>query len=352
MRSFASASLTNFFIFLRLNPLFSAETHNSFALHCPATDLYDAHGLVFKVKDYDFIGKNEELGSAHVPASVLFNANGEDMDLKLQPPKGVPEDREVGYITIRCRQTAEDDNPGEQKKFLGILPSPRMELPKVPELMNRMKKDRALDPSELEEPQPLFIQILSGRKLLSADANGLSDPFVKLKLGTRTLHETKPVTQTLEPIYEPRHNPYYLLEANPAEVKLNGGILIKVYDWDRLGKSDNLGEVLVDPDKLYGATGEKMELALSPPAGKAEEAGFISIRVRPATEEDLAMKKQSMFNIVQQAKAHTIDYGEQDLSLLLEIVSGWHLPIADLTASGSFHHRLVFLIVVTMDFKY
>ena len=259
------------------------------------------------------------------------------MELKLLPPKGSPEDREVGSLVIRCQQTTADDETGEQKKFLGIVSTPKMELPKTPEFF---KRDRALDPSELEDPQPVFIQIVSCRKLLSADATGLSDPFVKLKLGTKTLHETKPVLQTLEPTYDPRHNPYYLLELNPAEVKVHGGILVKVYDWDRLGKNDELGEVLLDTDTLYAAKGEKLELPLLPPKGKAEEAGFISIRVRPATEEDLKMNKNSMFDLLQEAKAHTIDYGTKDLSLLVEIVSGWQLPIADLTASGMLFWKL------------
>lgn len=332
-----SLTLLPWSYFLSLNPVYSEETNSHFAIHCPAREFYDAHGLLLKVKDYDKFGKNEELGSVHVAANILFNANGEDMELRLEPPKGYPEDTDAGFLTIRCRPTTADDTTGEKKKFLGVMNAPKIELPKikpVSELLH-LKKDRGLDPSEMEEPQPLFVQIVSCRKLLSADANGLSDPYVKLKLGAKDLHETKPVTQTLEPTYEPRHNPYYLLEANPAEVKHSGGIVLKVKDWDRgVGANDDLGEVVVDADTLYDAKGEKIELALSPPKGKAEDAGFITIRVRHATAEDMEMKKKSMFDVFQEKAAPKVDYGEPDLSLMIEIVSGWQLPIADLTSSG------------------
>ncbi|CAB9497692.1 Multiple C2 and transmembrane domain-containing protein 1 [Seminavis robusta] len=326
-----------------LNPLFSDETDSTFVLHCLAKDLYDAKGLQFKCKDYDRLGKSDELGTVQVPPGKIYNGKGEDLEFDIAPPKG-QEGKDAGSLTIRCSATTADDHTGERKKFLGMK-TPQIEVPKIaiPTMkpltavseMLHLKTPVTTRSVELDEPRPLFIEIVSCRKLLGADKTGLSDPYVKIKLGKQDLHQTKHLEQTLEPIFEPRHNPYFVLDANPAEVRQEGGILLKVKDYDMFGKDDDLGEVLLEAKALYEATGEKTEVKLNPPKGKAEEAGFISFRCRPATADDRVQSRTLLGGLTGTVMPKT-DYGPKDLSLLIEIVSGWRLPIADLTSSDPY----------------
>jgi Ca2+-dependent lipid-binding protein len=314
---------------IRLNPVFSEETHSTFVLHCMAKDLYDAKGLFFQVKDWDRIGSNDELGTVQVSAGKLYNATGQDMEFKITPPIG-KEFEDAGTLMIRCSATTVDDRTGEKKKILGFT-APQFDVPKITApKMGGLFSGRSAEP---EEPKPMLIEIVSCRKLLGADKTGLSDPYVSIRLGNEKLHETKHVPQTLEPIFEVKHKPFYVLEKNPVDVKQHGGVLFKVKDYDFVGKSDDLGEILVDPDTLYNATGQKVELKLNPPKGHAEDAGYITLRIRPATDDDMA-KSKSIFGGM--SYVPKTDYGPKDLSLLIEIVSGWELPIADLTSSGTY----------------
>lgn len=78
-----------------------------------------------------------------------------------------------------------------------------------------------------------------------------------------------------------------VLDTTAKELKDNKGLVFKVKDWDRVGKNDELGQATVSPETLLEATGEDMELAITPPTGhEKEKAGFITFRCRPATEED------------------------------------------------------------------
>ena len=313
-----------------LNPVFTEETHSTFVVHCMAKDLYDAKGLLFHVNDWDRIGSDDELGSVQVSAGRLYNSTGQDMEFNITPPKG-KEFQDAGSLVLRCSATTADDRTGEKKKFLGMT-APHIDVPKIK--VPNIKPVSALfsgKSGEPEETKPLFLEIVSCRNLLGADKTGLSDPYVSIRLGKEKLHETKHVPQTLEPIFEVKHNPYFVVEKSTADLKKHGGILFKVKDYDLVGNNDDLGEILVDPETLFAATGEKMELKLNPPKGHAEEAGFITLRIRPATEEDKATTK-SIFGGMS-AKPRT-DYGPKDLALLMEIVSCWDLPIADLTSTG------------------
>lgn len=47
-----------------------------------------------------------------------------------------------------------------------------------------------------DEDKEILIEIVAARNLSAADKTGLSDPYVKIKLGGKDLHETKPVLKT------------------------------------------------------------------------------------------------------------------------------------------------------------
>jgi len=92
-----------------LNPTFGADMNSSFVFDTTETELKDNKGLVFKVKDWDRIGSNDELGQVTVAPETLLQATaGEDMELPITPPTG-RETEKAGFITLRCRPATEED---------------------------------------------------------------------------------------------------------------------------------------------------------------------------------------------------------------------------------------------------
>ena len=72
-----NAALTEYLfitIAFRLNPDYSEDHNNKYAFHCYATDLVEVGGLVFKAKDWDRVGSNDDLVSNAAFLFYLFDA--------------------------------------------------------------------------------------------------------------------------------------------------------------------------------------------------------------------------------------------------------------------------------------
>ena len=65
-------------------------------------------GLQLDLFDFDTLGKNEKLGSIHVPDKTLYQAKGERLEFKLGPPGGTTTPVS-GYLALRCRRASEED---------------------------------------------------------------------------------------------------------------------------------------------------------------------------------------------------------------------------------------------------
>lgn len=51
------------------------------------------------------------------------------------------------------------------------------------------------EPDDSEKLE-FVIEIVSGRDLLAADKNGVSDPYVKVLFGSKEIHKTKTIKKT------------------------------------------------------------------------------------------------------------------------------------------------------------
>jgi hypothetical protein len=80
-----------------------------FLLEIESRNLFIEDGMMFLVKDYDQFGKDEVLGLVNVNPRVLYRANGERLEFKLQPPHGSKQTEVPGYLVIRCRKASEYD---------------------------------------------------------------------------------------------------------------------------------------------------------------------------------------------------------------------------------------------------
>lgn len=66
-------------------------------------------GLVCTLYDFDNVGKNEKLGVITIPPKVLYDAKGERLIFKLEPPPHSKEKEVPGWMAIRCRKADDHD---------------------------------------------------------------------------------------------------------------------------------------------------------------------------------------------------------------------------------------------------
>lgn len=247
-----------------MDPVYSAETNSFFVLDTNSKELNNYNGLIFKVKDWDLIGKSDDLGRVEVTPEAIYAGSGEDMELKIIPPKGHGKN-EGGYITIRIRPATDEDRTSK-KTFL-----------------SNFKKSMMSAKNYGELDLSLLIEIVSCWKLPIADITS-TDPLIKVKIGTRDVHETKPISKTREPIYTIKHDNLFILDVATKELTENGGMIFKAKDYDFVRRNDSLGTVVVPAETIVNGKGERMEFSLK--SAKGEDAGYIALRFRPATSYD------------------------------------------------------------------
>eukprot|EP00010_Vexillifera_abyssalis_P000280 CAMPEP_0201562502 /NCGR_PEP_ID=MMETSP0173_2-20130828/79364_1 /ASSEMBLY_ACC=CAM_ASM_000268 /TAXON_ID=218659 /ORGANISM="Vexillifera sp., Strain DIVA3 564/2" /LENGTH=872 /DNA_ID=CAMNT_0047977075 /DNA_START=231 /DNA_END=2845 /DNA_ORIENTATION=- len=88
----------------------------------------------------------------------------------------------------------------------------------------------------------LNVHVLSASNLARRDINGLSDPYVKLKFADQR-KKTKTIKKNLNPIFNEQFS--FAVSNSVMEKKSKHKLEISVWDWDRFGKNDFLGQLLI-----------------------------------------------------------------------------------------------------------
>ncbi|XP_054666620.1 multiple C2 and transmembrane domain-containing protein 1 isoform X1 [Grus americana] len=201
--------------------------------------------LYIKVFDYDFGLQDDFIGSAFLDLTSLELNRQTDVTLCLKDPHYPAHD--LGSI------------------LLSVLLAPREEQPEVTMLMRKSWKrsskfqTQSLRLSDLHRKSQLWrgivsVTLIEGRELKAMDANGLSDPYVKFRLGHQK-YKSKIVPKTLNPQWREQFD-FHLYEER-------GGIIdITVWDKDAGKRDDFIGRCQVDLSTLSKEQTHKLEMPL------------------------------------------------------------------------------------------
>ena len=93
----------------------------------------------------------------------------------------------------------------------------------------------------------LHVRLIRGDHLAAKDANGRSDPFVKLSCG-KQLHKSSTKRETLNPVWDEEFD----FVIGMAELENKTRLRLEVWDWDSDGKREYMGNMSLDVKRVIG----------------------------------------------------------------------------------------------------
>ncbi|NXY41856.1 MCTP1 protein, partial [Ceuthmochares aereus] len=306
--------------------------------------------LYIKVFDYDFGLQDDFIGSAFLDLTSLELNRQTDVTLSLKDPH-YP-DHDLGSI------------------FLSVLLAPREEQREATMLMRKSWKrsskvtfsmwssgsfffrittfyptyhletcfqTQSLRLSDLHRKSQLWrgivsVTLIEGRELKAMDANGLSDPYVKFRLGHQK-YKSKIVPKTLNPQWREQFD-FHLYEER-------GGIIdITVWDKDAGKKDDFIGRCQVDLSTLSKEQTHKLEMPLE------EGEGYLVLLVTLTASAAVTISDLSLSSLEDQKEREEIlkryspmmmFHNMKDVGFLqVKVIRAEALMAADVTGKDSF----------------
>jgi Ca2+-dependent lipid-binding protein len=176
----------------------------------------DADVLFLQVFDFDKHTRNDKLGSVEIPLRLLSADDSR---------------REDGSITITRDFHLQNVKHGSVNLTLTLRP---------PLAESRHVK---------VQNGTLEVRLLKAAQLVAKDIGGSSDPYCTLSVG-KTKQRSKVVKKSLEPVFDQSFR-FSITDASKDE------IVLEMFDWDRVGKNDKLGDLVVPVASIAGDNSRK-----------------------------------------------------------------------------------------------
>ncbi|XP_054612484.1 multiple C2 and transmembrane domain-containing protein 1-like isoform X2 [Dunckerocampus dactyliophorus] len=209
--------------------------------------------LYVKVFDYDFALQDDFMGSAQVQLDSLELQRTTPVTLVLKDP--LHPDQDLGTLEMAVTVTPKDSPVEERRDSMTML---------LRKSWKRSTKQQSLRLSELHRKSQLWrgivsIALIEGRDLVPMDPNGLSDPYVKFRLGQQK-YRSKTVPKTLNPQWREQFDLHLFEET--------GGVLeVTVWDHDTACRDDFIGRCQLDLSSLAKEQTHRLELPLEESRG-------------------------------------------------------------------------------------
>ncbi|TWW60003.1 Multiple C2 and transmembrane domain-containing protein 1 [Takifugu flavidus] len=186
--------------------------------------------LYVKVFDYDFGLQDDFMGSAYLHLESLEHQRTLDVTLDLKDPQ-YPEN-DLGTLELAVTLTPKENMSDAYQSM------------RLSDVHGKAQLWRGI----------VSISLIEGRRLQPMDANGLSDPYAKFRMGHQK-YKSKTIAKTLNPQWREQFD-FHLYDEQ-------GGVVdITVWDKDAGKKDDFMGRCTVDLSLLSKEQTHKLELPL------------------------------------------------------------------------------------------
>ncbi|XP_047446791.1 multiple C2 and transmembrane domain-containing protein 1 isoform X5 [Mugil cephalus] len=203
--------------------------------------------LYVKVFDYDFGFQDDFMGSAYLYLESLEHHSTLDVTLDLRDPQN-PE-HNLGSLELAVTLSPKEGDVRDAVRNTMLLRRN----------WKRSSKYQSMRLSDVHRKAQLWrgivsISLIEGRDLQPMDANGLSDPYVKFRLGHQK-YKSKTIPKTLNPQWREQFD-FHLYDEQ------GGFVDITVWDKDAGKKDDFMGRCTVDLSLLSKEHTHKLDLPL------------------------------------------------------------------------------------------